>query len=48
MRYYGFGVLVMTLATIPLGAQTPGDSSEPMLIDPDTTAPRLTHKTDPT
>jgi len=32
---------------MPLGAQTPADSSEPMRIGPGVTPPRLTHKIEP-
>jgi len=47
MRHFGFGVLVMAIMTMPLGAQTPTDSSEPMRIGPGVTPPRLIHKIEP-
>jgi TonB family protein len=47
MRHYGFGVLVMAIVTMPLGAQTPPDSSEAMHIGPGVTPPRLIHKIEP-
>lgn len=47
MRHYGFGVLVMAVVTMPLGAQTPTDSSEPVRIGPGVTPPRVIRKIEP-
>lgn len=47
MRPYGFGVLVIAIVSMPLGAQTQPDSSEPMRIGPGVTPPRLIHKIEP-
>jgi len=47
MHLSRIGVLVMVIAIAPLGAQAPGDSSEPMRVGPGVTAPRVIRKVEP-